>query len=160
MKLASRFLRIGMRTALIAASALLLGAPAAGAQEPEPRASLPDIEDEVMCPICGTLLELSQAPQAERQRALIRRLIAEGRDKEEIKEALVAEYGEEVLAVPESSGFDATNWLVPVAGLGLALVGLAFGVAALRRRRAAPEPEPLSHEERGRLDADLRRYDL
>ncbi|MGZ5336216.1 MAG: cytochrome c-type biogenesis protein, partial [Solirubrobacterales bacterium] len=73
-----------------AIAAVVLLAPAASAQE----ASLTDIEDEVMCPICGTLLELSEAPQAERQRDLIRRLIAQGRSKEEIKEALVAEYGE------------------------------------------------------------------
>jgi cytochrome c-type biogenesis protein CcmH len=145
---------------LATVAALTLIAPAAGGQEAEPRASLPDIEDEVMCTICGTVLELSQAPQADRQRALIRELIAEGRTKEEIKQALVAEYGEDVLAVPESSGFDATNWLVPAAALVLALLGLSFGLAAVRRRRAAPEPEPLSPEERGRLEADLRRYDL
>ena len=41
------------------ASLALLAAPAA-AQE----ASLTDIEDEVMCPICGTTLELSASPQA------------------------------------------------------------------------------------------------
>jgi len=152
--------RAGALAALVSSLVLALLAPAAGAQDAEPRASLPDIEDEVMCTLCGTLLELSQAPQADRQRALIRELIAQGRTKEEIKEALVAEYGEDVLAVPESYGFDATNWLIPVAGLGTALIALAFGFAALRRRRAAPDPEPLSPEERGRLDQDLRRYDL
>ncbi|MGB7587413.1 MAG: hypothetical protein WBM00_01755, partial [Solirubrobacterales bacterium] len=41
-----------------------------------PRTSLPDIEDEVMCPICGTLLELSDSPQAQRERVFIARLIA------------------------------------------------------------------------------------
>ena len=51
-----------------------------------------------MCPICGTTLELSDSPQAERERELIRGLIAEGLNKEEIKDALVAEYGEDVLA--------------------------------------------------------------
>jgi cytochrome c-type biogenesis protein CcmH len=148
--------------ALLSCFALVLLAPGAAGQTPEPRTTLPDVEDEVMCPICGTLLELSQAPQADRQRALIRELIAEGRTKEEIKEALVAEYGEDVLAVPQSSGFDATNWLVPIAGLALALGGLGFGLVALRRRRAspAPAPDPLSPEESGRLEADLRRYDL
>ena len=28
----------------------------------EPQASLPEIEDEVMCPVCGTLLGLSHSP--------------------------------------------------------------------------------------------------
>ena len=70
----------------------------------EPRASLPDIEDEVMCPICGTLLELSEAPQAERERVFIRNLIAAGATKEEIKDALVAEYGEEVAGAARGRG--------------------------------------------------------
>jgi cytochrome c-type biogenesis protein CcmH len=149
-------------TALAAALAILVVAPTpAMAQTAEPRANLPDIEDEVMCPVCGTTLELAEgAPQAERERELIRRLIARGLDKEQIKDELVAEYGEDVLAVPESSGFDVTNWLVPAAGLALALVALAFGAVSLRRRRAAAAPEPLSGAESERLDADLRRYDL
>jgi cytochrome c-type biogenesis protein CcmH len=148
--------------ALTVGLVLLALGPAPGfAQTPEPRASLPDIEDEVMCPVCGTTLELAEsAPQAERERELIRRLIAQGRTKEQIVDELVAEYGEDVLAVPESEGFDVTNWLVPVAGIAIALGALAFGAASLRRRRAGAAPEPLSRPESDRLDADLKRYDL
>src|SRR5918995_1582522 len=101
----------------LVACALLLPGGAAAAESP--RASLPDIEDEVMCPICGTLLELSESPQADRERALIRRLIDEGKTKDEIKDALVAEYGEQVLATPDAGGFDLAAWLIP----GIALVG-------------------------------------
>ncbi|MFM9043819.1 MAG: hypothetical protein ACKOPI_06765, partial [bacterium] len=50
-------------------------APVAGAEQ----ASLPDIEDEVMCPICGTILEASNSPQAEREREFIRAQIAQGK---------------------------------------------------------------------------------
>jgi len=75
---------------VLAAVAVPAGAAAQGRPAPQERASLPDIEDEVMCPVCGTVLEHAFAPQAERERALIRRLIAEGRTKEEIKDALVA----------------------------------------------------------------------
>ncbi|MGH2923611.1 MAG: cytochrome c-type biogenesis protein, partial [Solirubrobacterales bacterium] len=98
----------------LAALALIFAAPAASAQEP---ASLPDIEDEVMCPICGTPLEHSQAPQADRERALIRRLIAQGATKDEVKDALVAEYGEEVLAVPDDEGFGLAAWVLPPAAI-------------------------------------------
>ncbi len=141
--------------------ALAITANPATAQAPEPQANLPDIEDEVMCPVCGTTLELAeQAPQADRERELIRRLIAQGYAKEQIKDELVAEYGEDVLAVPESEGFDITNWLVPALAFGLALLALGFGAARLRGRRAGPEPEPLADTEADRLDADLRRYDL
>jgi hypothetical protein len=43
--------------ALLAVIVLTALSPAAGAQEP--RASLTDIEDEVMCPVCGVPLELA-----------------------------------------------------------------------------------------------------
>jgi cytochrome c-type biogenesis protein CcmH len=145
-----------VRAAIILLLSLLLTAPAAA----ETRASLPDIEDEGMCPICGTLLPLSDAPQAERERAFIRDRIEQGWTKDEIKEALVAEYGPEVLAEPEGSGFDLAAWLIP--GLGIALAALLVGHFALSRRRAVePElQEPLEPADRERLDEDLSRYEL
>src|SRR5687768_146548 len=108
--------------ALVAIVALLALAPAAMADE----SVLPDIEDEVMCPVCGTTLELANGPQADRQRALIRRLDAEGSSKSEIKDELVAEYGEDVLAEPDTSGFDLTAWALPAVGLAVALGGLTL----------------------------------
>ena len=66
------------------------------AQTPEPQTTLPDVEDEVMCPVCGTTLELaSDSPQAIDEREQIRELIALGLTKEEIKDELVAEFGPE-----------------------------------------------------------------
>ena len=147
---------------LVVAAALLLGAAPS-----QPKTTLPDVEDEVMCPICGTALNLSGAPQADRERAFIRRQIAAGKTKEEIKDELVAQYGTEVLAEPQKSGFDLTAWLVPVAAILLAAVAIALGLR--RWRRAArdgggPPPPgdgpPLEPAEAERLDADLARYDL
>ncbi len=156
----------GPSTLMRAAVATTIGALLLGwctlALAAEPRASLPDLEDEVMCPICGTLLELSEAPQAQRQRVFIRDLIADGRDKEQIKAALVAEYGQEVLALPDDEGFQLAAYLVPIAAFVVAAIALAFGVrrwrrtgagAAAQRRGAAPPADE-------RLDADMRRYDL
>lgn len=145
-----------LATVLLAAA--IAAAPAAAA---EPSASLPDIEDEVMCPICGTLLELSGSPQAERERVFIRDQIAAGRSKEEIKDALVAEYGEEVLAVPEGEGFDLAAYLVPIVALGLALLALGLGVR--RWRRSARPGDGGAAQNTGdseRIDSDMARYDL
>src|SRR4051794_8550496 len=146
----------------VVALAVLL-APAAVAQQQPARASLPDIEDEVMCPICGTLLELSFSPQAERERDFIRRLIARGETKGQIKSALVDQYGEDVLATPSDSGFDLAAWIVPALGL-IALAGL-LGFAWWRRRRGPPGAAgrgapPLSPEDAARLDGALSSYEL
>lgn len=139
-------------------------APAAAAT---PRTSLPDVEDEVMCPICGTLLQLAESPQAQRERAFVRRQIAAGKDKAEIKDALLAEYGRDVLALPSGSGFDLTAYLVPAIAFVAAVAALAFGVARWRRSGGGPPGTTEASaavgptaEEDERLEADLARYDL
>ena len=143
-------------TMLVAvATALLVMVPSSGA---ETRANLPDIEDEVMCTICGTLLAESDSPQAERERALIRRLIARGEDKEQIKDILVAQYGSRVLATPTGHGFDLLAWLVPGVAIGLALGGIAWFV--LRRRPQRPDAKAIEPTDAARLEEDLSRYDL
>lgn len=150
----------GLATALTLLS--LSPAPA----DAQTNASLPDIEDEVMCTICGTTLQLSNSPQAERQKAYINRLIAQGKTKEEIKDALVGEYGADVLAVPEASGFNLAAFIVPIGGVLVALV--AVGLAARRWRHARDDDESgggpaapvTSSAENDRLDSDLGRYHL
>jgi cytochrome c-type biogenesis protein CcmH/NrfF len=152
--------RLALLTALLACTAI-----AAAAGPAHAAVSFTDIEDEVMCTVCGTPLNLApqDAPFAQRQRAFIRRLIAEGRSKQEIKDALVAQYGREVLAEPRDSGFDAAAYTVPLAVGGIALVLLLLAVAHWRRRPPAPEAVPaaggMSPADRRRLDDDLERYD-
>ena len=153
--------RLGAVAATVAL--LLIGALSSSAAAAEPRASLPDIEDEVMCPICGTLLELSDSPQANREKVFIRQRIARGETKAQIEDALVAEYGDQVLAVPKGSGFDLTAYLVPIAGFLIAAVALAFAVTRWRRRTPNGAPgSPAAPEgpDAERLEADIARYDL
>jgi cytochrome c-type biogenesis protein CcmH/NrfF len=145
---------------LVAATLLALSSPVLAA---EPKTSLADVEDEVMCPVCGTLLELAEAPQAERQRAFVAELIARGRTKAQIKDELVAEYGPQVLALPRGSGFELSAYLVPAIAFAVAAVALALGVRRWRRGSETPvdetRPQP-SDEDAERLEADLARYDL
>jgi cytochrome c-type biogenesis protein CcmH len=137
---------------------LVAGAPAAAAVA-TPRTSLPDIEDEVMCTICGTLLEESDSPQADSERALIRKLIAEGETKDQIEDALVAQYGPNVLATPSGHGFDLTAWVVPGLVIGLVVAGLGVGAYRLSRRPRAAASPPLDPADVARLDADMSRRD-
>jgi cytochrome c-type biogenesis protein CcmH len=155
---------VRVRAVLLGLVALAALAPVAGAAQ---QASLAEIEEEVMCPVCGTLLQLAEAPQAQRQKAFISRLIEEGKSEQQIKDALVAEYGDEVLALPEREGFNLSAYLVPIVAFLLAAVALAGGVMRWRRAGGGPpnqdgpsgRPRP-SDEETDRLDADLARYDL
>jgi cytochrome c-type biogenesis protein CcmH len=126
----------------------------------EPKASLPDIEDEVMCVECKTALNVSTAPVANQERQFIREKIAQGLTKKQIKAALVDAYGPDVLAEPEAKGFDLSAWIVP--GLLVATAALGVGLMARRwRRSAAPEaagPE-LDPDDARRLDAELAAFD-
>ena len=138
------------------ALAIVLAVLAAGGP-----ASLPDIEDEVMCVECKTALNVSTSAVAEQEREFIRRQIAMGKDKQEVKDALVEQFGPGVLATPEEKGFDLAAYLVPI-GLGLlALTGLVVAARRFRRRpeEAAPAAEPLADDDARRLDAELAAYD-
>ena len=126
------------------------------------KASLPDIEDEVMCVECGTVLSVSSSPVAQQERAFIRAQIAAGKDKAQIKAALVDEYGEEILAKPEADGFNAALWAVPIVLVVLAAGGIAVALARWRRNAGAETieaelPPELSAEDARRLEAELHR---
>jgi cytochrome c-type biogenesis protein CcmH/NrfF len=146
----------------LALALLALAAPVAGAATC-PRTTLGDVENEVMCPVCGTPLALAtEAPQAERERALIQRLVDDCRSKEEIKEVLVAEFGDDVLSLPGDDGFDLAAYVVPalivlLGGGAVAAAALAWRRTRPRRATAAAAPDDAVAK---RLVDDMERYDL
>ena len=148
---------------------MLLAAPAAAAVAQQcPRTTLADVEDEVMCPVCGTPLGLAtEAPQAQRQREFIEDLIADCRSKTEIKEALVTEFGDGVLALPGDEAAsddlgDVLVYVIPALGIALAAGGIAFAVVRWRGRDGGgPEAGAAAPARDGaRLDTDMERYEL
>jgi cytochrome c-type biogenesis protein CcmH len=152
-----------MRKLLVFAALLAAIAAVNPALAAEPRASLPDIEDEVMCPTCGTVLAHAFSPQAERQRIFIRQLIDRGMTKQQIKDALVAEFGQDVLASPKDEGFDLTAYVVPIAAVVIAAVAIGLGLLKWRNRaaeRPASKATAVSAADSARLDRDLSRYEL
>jgi cytochrome c-type biogenesis protein CcmH/NrfF len=120
-----------------------------------------------MCVVCGTPLELAtEAPQANRERALIQRLVDQCKSKDQVKDRLAAEYGDRVLATPDDSGFDLAAYIVPALAVVLGLG--AVGAAAVQWRRMRRDgdggeppagPEPASEASR-RLQTDLDSYEL
>jgi cytochrome c-type biogenesis protein CcmH len=143
---------------------LLASLAAAGVAQAAPP-TLPDVEDEVMCPTCNTALNVANSPQAEEQRDFIRSLIAQGKSKAEIKDALAREYGRDALAMPKAEGFDLTATAVPI-GVGVGAVALLVVLLPRWRRRARNTPPTaaaagpgLSAADTARLDDELRRFD-
>lgn len=154
--------------ALVAvASALALASPGLAS---EARPTLAELENEVYCPTCKTLLSISNAPVAERMRQFIRQEIAAGATKSEIEDALVDQFGEAVLAAPPKNGFNLLAWVLPLAGIVLAGAAIAFlawrWTRAGRDRGASPPGDPVSNgrqtldpELERRLDEELARFD-
>ena len=154
-----------MRLALLGAVALLL-APAALASERHP--TLNELENEVMCPVCNTTLAQSNSDAAKAIEREIQDKIAAGWTKTQIKDFLIQQYGESILAAPPKHGFNLLAWLLPIVGLlGAAAV---LGVAAWGWSRSRAEPDvpamqssngqgPMDPELERRLDEALSRFD-
>jgi cytochrome c-type biogenesis protein CcmH/NrfF len=152
---------------MLAVLAAALALPAAATAAACPQTTLGDIEDEVMCSVCGTPLGLAEeAPQAQRERAFIEDLIARCRSKDQIKTALVGEFGEAVLAMPGDAGDDGgiedkLIYIIPGVGLLLAAGTIALTATRWRRRRERqPTTQAAAASDSSRVDLDMERYDL
>lgn len=134
--------------------------PVAAASE---RVSLAKLEGEVMCPVCGTTLDQSDSPAARQIERFIKRRIAAGDSEQEIKDALVANYGDSILASPPHHGFGLLAWWVPLGGIVLAAGLLGWGIWRWSHARepsaAAVAAGPLDPALERRLDDELRRFE-
>jgi cytochrome c-type biogenesis protein CcmH/NrfF len=104
-------------------------------------------------------------------KAYIAQRIRQGATKSQIEDELVAEFGPGVLGVPRKHGFDLLAWLLPLGGIAVGAVALAFGAWKWSRSVKQPRPgrgsstetqqedEPLEPELERRLDEELARFD-
>ena len=123
---------------------LLLTSPAWAADDLDKRTAA--LAEELRCLVCQnqTLAE-SNAPLAVDLRNQVREQLAQGASEREVREFMVARYGDFVLYKPPFKASTAALWLGPFA---LLLAGAVLLVRRLRRPRA-PEPA-LSSAERER----------
>ena len=158
--IAPAFAIIAPAFAIIACAFAIAGPPAQAANPPA-RTSLSAVEQRVMCVTCKIPLMVADSPQANRERAYVRSLIAQGLTIAQIERAMVGQYGPSVLGLPKASGFDLTAYLVPAAAVLALMLTLALLLPRWRRRtRSAPaDPSPLTSADAARLDADLARFD-
>ena len=143
--------------ALCALVAALLAGTATAAPSPA------DLESQLVCPVCGTTLDQSDAPIAQRMKRYIRQRLAAGASEKQIKAELVDQFGPAVLAEPPKSGFDLLAWLVPLGILAAGAVGVGLIAGGWSRRRSGDDetatPPELDAELERRVDAELRRFE-
>jgi len=149
---------------LVVAAAALVAAWPASASERHPTQG--ELESELVCPTCHTTLDESDAPIAREMKAFIKRRIAEGATKSQIEQQLVDEFGPSVLGVPRKHGFDLLAWVLPLGGIAVAGVALAFGAWRWSHSRdagdtvsQAPPAPPLEPDLERRVDEELARFD-
>ena len=120
-------------------------------KDPALEARARGLSQTLRCMVCqNESIDESNAPLARDLRMLVRERILAGDSDADVRQFLVARYGEFILLTPRLSGRTVLLWSVPI------LVLLAGGIGvfvALRRRR--PAPLPLSDAEKRRLAALL-----
>ena len=150
---------------LLAALALLVAlATPAAAVDPSERLADPALEgraraisEELRCLVCqNQSIDASDAQLAKDLRLVVRERIAAGDSDDEVRDFLVARYGEFVLLRPRAHGVGLLLWALPPALLLVAGAGLFL---ALRRRPDAKGTERLSAEEEAALKALSREED-
>lgn len=124
---------------VVALAVIVVGFWSGNQESTDPEARAYHLAISLKCPICaGESLAGSQTDLAKDLRALIDEQIAAGRTDEEIIDMFVANYGEQVLLDPPSTGWGVVLWAVP-----LAVVAVG-AVAVLGLRRKDKEPKEVS----------------
>lgn len=146
---------------LIAAGALALALCGGSATSASAQASYYSVVTQFMCVECHEPLNQVTSPEAISEKQTLRRLIARDLTLGQIKTAMVAQYGQQVLARPAASGFNLTVYVLPPAIFLGGLLLLAFTLPKWRQRarRAAsvrlPGAAPLDADDARRLDDEL-----
>ena len=118
------------------------------AEDPKLEARLVDISQELRCLVCqNESLASSHAELADDLRNEVRELLRSGKSDREVKDFLVARYGDFVLYRPEVKPLTWVLWFGPFVLLVMAAIFLGV---YLRQRRALAAPVPMSDEARER----------
>lgn len=141
--------------ALLAALLMLLSLPAFAVQpdevlpDPALEARARELSKELRCMVCqNQSIDDSDAPLARDLRLLVRERLKAGDSDRQVRDFLVARYGEFVLMRPVFSWRNALLWGAPVVVL---LLGAALVWISMRRRREAAAAPPLTPEEERRV---------
>jgi cytochrome c-type biogenesis protein CcmH len=147
--------------ALIALMLALPAGPAAAVQpdemldDPKLEARAREISKDVRCLVCqNQSIDDSNADLARDLRILVRERLEAGDTNQEVRDYLVARYGEYVLLKPPVTGATLLLWAAPAILLLAGAVGVAIWFRGRRRAAMAGEAgeEALSADERARIE--------
>jgi cytochrome c-type biogenesis protein CcmH len=144
-----------MRRFILSCSLLLSLSSPAFAVEPDEMLADPVLEararalsQTLRCMVCqNQSIEDSAAPLARDLRLIVREHIKEGESDKQIRDYLVARYGEFVLLNPRVNAHTILLWAVP----GIILLAGAASITLVFFRGNAPRPAPLSREEENKF---------
>ena len=142
-------------------SFVLAGSINAYAKEAQPVMGNQALQDRVMklagelrCLVCqGESLADSGSDFAQDMRVKIRGMVQQGKTNQQIKDYLVARYGDFILYRPPFSGITAYIWIAPFV---LAVLGASLLIFNIKRRRTRVNVTPLSQEEQARVNSLLK----
>ena len=146
------FLRlVAMLATLASASPCFAVQPDEILPDPALEARARALSHELRCMVCqNQSIDDSDAPLARDLRVLVRERLTAGDSDDQVKNFLVARYGEFVLLKPPFEWHTALLWLTPLLAL---LAGAIAIFAAIRHRSVGTVPPvPLSPEEERRLN--------
>lgn len=127
---------------LVIAALVLVSLVRAGVSDGAPRTDeerVRDIAATIKCPTCRSQsVAGSDSAAARAIRSEITRRVDDGESADEIRGAIAATYGDDVLLTPGRSGLEGAVWVLPVIALVLGLAGVS---AAFARWRRAPSAE-------------------
>ena len=153
--------------AVLAILALVFGLAIAFRSSGSGRPTQAEMEADLICLTCHAPLDESSSPLAQQMKVKIRQQIAAGWSKKQIEHYFVVTegFGNAVLAVPPSSGFDLLAWLLPFATIVCGAAAVGVGARTwLRNRDDGDDQEPeggpaLAPSLELRVDQELARFD-
>jgi len=96
------------------------------------------IDRMIMCPVCpAETIDQAQVEISFQMRAVVREMLADGKERDEILDFFVERYGKDILAAPPKTGANLVAWLAPVGGFGAGLVAVFLIIRSMSRQRPA-----------------------
>ena len=127
-----------------------------------------EVSESLICYACpGEPLNVDRCRGGDQMRDIIKRMLKEGKSKQEILDVFVAQFGDSILTTVSKKGFNWVAYTGPIIGL---LVGIPVALIIIRRWGSASQtvssgqdaPEPtvkLDDEMRQKIEKELSELD-